>query len=325
MSVTAEINFYALIKGSAGKEGGRERFERLIAQLVKVKHSGARRVTANPGDWGLDIIVGELTNDADAIAVWQAKFFIDGVDASQQKQIREALTQLMDKATEKGFRVESWTLCIPVSLDAAMTSWWDGWKKRKEKEHGIRIQLWDDTALEALLLTADATDIRGTYFGDGTSSIANDDATFEAAVEELPSDREFDDMLFIKQLKAANVAEVESAKHQFFNAEILSRDVADRGIPEEMNVLSSSRAGVHAIWENTFNQACAVEISDDLLPGLHADVMAAIQTFHYVERPQEKAVRMALIHRWGSMHEIVEAGRAGWVRAFRKIAGDHGL
>ena len=59
--------------------------ERLIAQLVKVRHRGARRVTANPGDWGLDIIVGELTEDAQAMAIWQAKFFIDGVEATQQR------------------------------------------------------------------------------------------------------------------------------------------------------------------------------------------------------------------------------------------------
>jgi hypothetical protein len=323
MAALAEINFFALIKGSGGKEGARERFERLIAQLVKVKHRSARRVTANPGDWGLDIIVGALTDDAETVAVWQAKFFIDGVGSSQQKQIRDAFTQIMDKAKEKGFRVDSWTLCLPVSLDAEMTSWWDRWKKGKEKEHGIRIQLWDDTELEALLLTADAKDIRETYFGNGVTR-ATRDAAFEAIIEELPDDRDFDDMLFIKQLKAAKVTEVEAAKHQFFNAEILSRDVADRGIPDEMNVLSSSRAGVHAIWENRFNQSCAADTSDDLLPGLHAEVMDAIQAFHYAERPQEKAVRMALIHRWGSMHEIVEAGRAGWIRAFRKIAGDHG-
>lgn len=322
MSALVEINFFALIKGTAGKEGARERFERLIAQLVKVKHRGARRVTANPGDWGLDIIVGELTDDAAAIAVWQAKFFIDGVEAAQQSQIRDALKQVMAKAKEEGFRVESWTLCIPVSLDVAMTSWWDGWKKRKEREHGIRIQLWDDTELEALLLTEDAKHIRDTYFGSGGAD--GDTPGFEAVVEELPEDREFDDMLFIRQLKAAKVAEVESAKHQFFNAEILGRDVADRAVPEEMQVLSSSRAGVHAIWENKFNQRCAVDASDELLPGLHAEVMDAVQAFHYAERPQEKAVRMALIHRWGSMHEIVEAGRAGWIRTFRNVAGDYG-
>jgi hypothetical protein len=52
--------------------------------------------------------------------------------------------------------------------------------------------------------------------------------------------------------------------------------------------------------------------------------MEAIEQFHYAERPQEKAIRLALIHRLGSMHEIVEGGRAGWMRGFRKIASEHG-
>jgi hypothetical protein len=55
-----EINFHALIKGAAGKDGARTPFERLITQLVKLDHGAARRVEANPGDWGLDIIVGDF-------------------------------------------------------------------------------------------------------------------------------------------------------------------------------------------------------------------------------------------------------------------------
>lgn len=315
-----EVNFYALIKGSAGVEGARERFERLIAQVVKLRHPTARRIRANPGDWGLDILVGEL--DEGTIGVWQAKFFIDGVAKSQQQEIRGALKQVMAKAEEKGFRVDSWTLCIPTSLDPDMAKWWDAWKKRKEKEHGIRIGLWDDTELETLLLTEDARTLRETYFGAGTSAPLV--GAFEVPIQEVPADVDFDDMLFIKQLKAAQVHEVEAAKHQFFNAEILSRDVADRAVPEELSVLASSRAGVHALWENHFNRLCEVDDSEDLLPGLHAEVMDAIQDFHYAERPHEASLRMALIHRWGSMHEIVELGRAGWIRTFRKIASSHG-
>jgi hypothetical protein len=320
MAVAPEINFYALIKGSGEKAGARERFERLIAQLVKLRHRAARRIDANPGDWGLDVIVGEF--DEGAIAVWQAKFFIDGVDHAQRAQIRDALKQVVAKAKEKGFELDSWTLCIPVSFDAETARWWDGWKKRSEKEHAIRIHLWDESELETLLLTADAREIRETYFGDGASTQVAQ--PFEVPIQDISGDRDFDDMLFIKQLKAANIEEVEAAKHQFFNAEILSRDVADRAVPEEMSVLSSSRAGVHALWENRFNQRCAADPADQLLPGLHAEVMDAIQQFHYAERLLERSLRMALIHRFGSIHEIVEAGRAGWIRSFRKIASDHG-
>lgn len=322
MLSSPEINFHALIKGSGDKPGARERFERLVTQLVKLRHSAARRISANPGDWGLDVIVGEL--DDGAVSVWQPKFFIDGVGKSQQDQIRDALKQVMAKAKEKGYEIDSWTLCIPVSFDAATAKWWDSWRKARETEHGIRIQLWDDSELEALLLTAEAREIRATYFGGPNSDAPPAPAPFEVPVQDVPAGSDFDDMLFIKQLKAANVEEVEAAKHQFFNAEILSRDVVDRGVPEEMGVLAASRAGVHALWENHFNRRCSADAADDLLTGLHADVMDAIKDFHYAERPEERSLRMALVHRWGSMHEIVEAGRAGWIRAFRKIASDHG-
>jgi hypothetical protein len=126
-----EINFHALIKGAAGKDGARTRFERLITQLVKLDHGAARRVEANPGDWGLDIIVGDFGEGR--IMVWQAKYFIDGVRAVQKTQIAEALAQVMKKAAEEKFLVEVWTLCLPVSLDPATTKWWDTWKKDKEK------------------------------------------------------------------------------------------------------------------------------------------------------------------------------------------------
>ena len=47
------------------------------------------------------MFVGSL---ADEIVVWQSKYFIDGVAASQQKQIRESLTSLLSTAAEEGFR-----------------------------------------------------------------------------------------------------------------------------------------------------------------------------------------------------------------------------
>jgi hypothetical protein len=42
------------IIGEGGKDGAREKFERLIAQLVRLQFRTAKRVEANPGDWGLN-------------------------------------------------------------------------------------------------------------------------------------------------------------------------------------------------------------------------------------------------------------------------------
>jgi NAD(P)H-hydrate repair Nnr-like enzyme with NAD(P)H-hydrate epimerase domain len=108
------ISFHQLI-GAGGKEGARETFERLIAQLVRLRYRTGRRVEANPGDWGLDVIVGEIDG---VVSVWQAKFFIDGVGKPQQAQIRESFKQVVDQANARGFTVQAWTLCIPVDLDA---------------------------------------------------------------------------------------------------------------------------------------------------------------------------------------------------------------
>lgn len=69
------IELHQLI-GPGGKEGARELFEKLIRQLVGLRYPGVSRVTANPGDWGIDTFVGELDG---VISVWQSKFFIDGV------------------------------------------------------------------------------------------------------------------------------------------------------------------------------------------------------------------------------------------------------
>jgi uncharacterized protein (UPF0335 family) len=138
---TLVISFEQLI-GEGGKEGARTKFQRLIAQLVGLRHQGMKMLDAKSGDWGLDVIVGEID---DVISVWQAKFFIDGVGESQKDQIRESFKQVMKKAKEEGFTVDVWTLCIPIDLHPDALKWWSGWKKRQEKQHGVRIELWDRT------------------------------------------------------------------------------------------------------------------------------------------------------------------------------------
>src|SRR3972149_2330644 len=89
------LSFHALIARSGSKEGARDLFEDLVVQLLKLRHPGARRIEPAPGDWGLDAIVGELD---DVLAVWQAKFFIDGVDDTQQQEIRDSFTSVVTAA-----------------------------------------------------------------------------------------------------------------------------------------------------------------------------------------------------------------------------------
>jgi hypothetical protein len=307
------VSFEQLI-GAGGKDGARESFERLIAQLVALRYQSVKRIAARAGDWGLDVIVGEIDG---VISVWQAKFFIDGLGDPQKAQVRESFKQVMKKAKEQGFTVDVWTLCVPIDLDPDALNWWTGWKKRQERDHGVRIELLDRTALETLLLAPDAASILGAYFPGVPAAVPP-----APLVQDVPEEVSYEAMLFIRQLQAAEIVELDSAKQQFFNAEALAREVADKKVAEHVHALRGERADLRSIWEDRFNKACVeADEAGDLLPGLHPDVMAAIESRHNSGRVE--VLPMHLIHRKGAMHQVVEDGSAGWVRDFRAVAEAH--
>jgi hypothetical protein len=309
------ISFHQLI-GKGGKDGARADFEHLIGQLVGLRYTGIRIVEANPGDWGLDVTVGEIDG---VMSVWQAKFFIDGVGDSQKPQIRESFKQVVAKAKDKGFRIDAWTLCVPVNLDAEALTWWTKWKKAKEKETGIKIELEAQFDLEKILLAPEASHILRHFFPTLAPV-----ASAPLAVQELPDDVSYEDMLFVKQLVAAAIAETESAKQAFFNAEALSREVADKRVGEHIDALRAERADLRSIWEDRYNKACAsADSAQPLLPDLHPGVMEAIERRH--DGTAVGVLPMHLIHRKGAMHQVVEDGRAGWVRDYRSVVEAHSV
>lgn len=306
------IDWYLFIsQAGASKEGARERFEQLVAQLVGIRNKTVRRVQANPGDWGIDAFVGSLARGQ--VSVWQAKFFIDGFTKSQQKDVRESLTSALDAATKHGHRLTTWTLVIPVSMDGPMTKWWDGWTKREQKKHGIVIDLWDVTRIETYLLSPDAGTLHERYFTAGASPTT-------PPVHHPPEGEEFEHLLFMKQMREAGIPEVDGAKRDFFNAEILSREIADKGVDEEVAALDGMREELHALWEHRFTDRCSPEADNPKLPGFYSDVMRAVEALHNGKSP---AVPLTLVHRFGTMHQVVEAGRAGWVVAWRELAKTH--
>ncbi len=117
-------------------------------------------------------------------------------------------------------------------------------------------------------------------------------------------------MLFVRQLRAAKVAELDAAKQEFFNAELVTRDVADKGNDPEIRYLESVRAESFSMWSHRYNHRCSEEGGDPLMPGLHSEVMEALEQHHYVSG--RGPVPLSVVHRFGSMHQVVETGRAGW-------------
>jgi hypothetical protein len=309
-----QINFHTLIAKAGTKEGARPLFERLVAQLVRLLHASVRQVAANPGDWGIDVFVGML--DEGGVHVWQSKFFIDGIGETQKKEIRESFKACLSAAAEEGHVLLSWTLCVPVSMDGPTTKWWDTWKKKQQRDHGLAVELWDETELEGLCLSPEAAAIRRTYFALGETG----DEPHPRAIEAVPPEEDLEHMLFVRQLRAAEISELDAAKQEFFNAELVARDVADKANQVEVQYLDSVRAEALSLWSYRYNQRCK-EGASPLLPGLHSDVMAALEQYH--RSAGRGPVPLSVVHRFGSMHQVVETGRAGWIRDFRRIVEEH--
>ncbi|SCE63695.1 hypothetical protein GA0070216_10125 [Micromonospora matsumotoense] len=61
--------------------------------------------------------------------------------------------------------------------------------------------------------------------------------------------------MFVRQLRETGHQQVSSAKLEFFNPELLAREIVDKDVPAEVNALVEADATVHSIWETSFNEA----------------------------------------------------------------------
>jgi hypothetical protein len=309
------IDFKMLINQAGSEEGARVLFQRLIASLVRLKYKDAREIRPNPGDWGIDVLVGKLTGMS---LIWQAKYFIDSVGDSQKKQIRDSFTQLMTKAKEHDFTVNAWTLCIPCNLSTDETTWWEGWKKRSSKKYRVKIELMDETALRAELESPDAEHIKMGYFGPNPTIISYFLQALkdhpERDIQELPELSLYEEALFIRKLKAGGIPELRSAKTQFFNAELLTQEIFDKGDTTEITSVQSIREKLRSMWETRFNDACA---NSEDLKGLCPTVMKAIedQDGSALQSPDIKAT---FVHKQGIVHQMADKCEVGWSKDFRE-------
>jgi hypothetical protein len=307
------VNFYELI-GDGGLPQGRAVFEDMMVQLLKVKHPGVSGLQANPGDWGIDAFVGDLEG---SIAVWQSKFFIEGFGDAQRAQVRESFKAAVDASKQNGHQIEAWTLCTPVDPDPPTAKWWASWKRRQELATKIVIDLWSATEISSMLIAPESASVFRHYFPKSAQAAAPS----PIKLRPLADAATYEQSLFVRQLREAGITQNRSAKQAFFNYELLSREVADKGVPAELDALVGAQVETHMLWENRFVNSAA-EPGTGLLPGLHGDVMRALET-HHVQAPPG-ALGMSVVHRVGGMHQIVEDGEAGWVAHFRQIAETHG-
>lgn len=314
----APISFAAHQVRTGSEDGARHDFEQMIALLVKTTRPGARIIAANPGDWGIDVLVGELGG---SVFIWQAKYLFPVTKKSHQRAIRESFKSAKAAAEEHGHAIVEWILCIPSSMDAETDKWWKTWKRRTENDSGVSVGLWDETELRTLLISPEADYVRREYYerSGATGPPLRDSGEADLRDLDLHQAEELESALFVRQLHAAGHQETTSAKAAFFNAELLAREIVDKAVRSEVNALRKIDMIVHGIWEGRFNDSC---LSNDgvHLPGLHTTVMDAVRVEHST---LSKSIPCSVVHSWGMMHRVVEDRRAGWVRHWRSIAEKH--
>lgn len=316
---TGDIDFRLLEARFGGPAGARDAFERLVADIVGIIHPDVREVQANPGDWGIDAYVGDLGKDGE-VHIWQSKYFIDGFAKTQQGDVRESYKSAQNAARDHGYKIASWTLCLPCELDGPMLAWWEGWRKKTSKADSLTVSL--DTAgrLRRRLQASAATDVRNHYFSPlFPLPPVPVEAEAKRGLEELADSAKYDSALFVRQMDEAGLPETFAAREAFFNAEILEREVTDKGVQSEVSALSTWRVRVSSTWSTAFNTACQLS-EERRFPLLYSGVVAGIETGHTEEAT---SLRAHVLHGVGLLHQAVDNGRAGWVRDWRDVADEH--
>lgn len=177
------INFFAH-RVRAG-DGAWADFEQMLALLVQATEGHAHLIHSNPGDWGIDVLVGELTG---GVAIWQSKYYINGVKREHQREIEKSFDTAMRRAVEKGYEVARWVLCVPASLDVKTTHWWPRWKAEHEKD-GPRIELWDENQLRERLSRPAAEHVRRIFYDPYRPVVEEERPGGHWAVPASPPDR----------------------------------------------------------------------------------------------------------------------------------------
>jgi len=121
------------------KEGARNIFEEVCYKIYKRQYPDAevKRVRVHQGDGGIDVYI----EGKEEYTVVQCKFFRDSISDSQKNQIRTSF-EAVDKEN-----LSKWILSIPIIMSEREALWWRRWKKEKETEFDIKIQLHDEDDL----------------------------------------------------------------------------------------------------------------------------------------------------------------------------------
>ena len=323
MTEPSRIDFRVHAIAAGSDDGGRVLFQRMLCGLVAVEYKTATEVRPDPGDWGIDVIVGSLT---ESVLIWQSKYFYEKIGDSQKRQIRESFASAMKHAKNNGYRVDAWTLCVACELSAPEKKWWDTKVREWSKEFpDVQVDLWDAPRLRRKLMSPDASAVWAEFYGPGRAEASRPESTTDEfgppALAPRADVPQYEEALFVKQMEVAGITELDAQRYAFFNADLLVRDVAARAVPAQVAAVDEVDATLHSAWElavadpETTPNAQEYEGS---AKKLFTSVMRAASSS---QAPRELPLRP--IHTSGMMHRIVDHARAGWVHDWRAVADSH--
>jgi hypothetical protein len=295
-----------------GKEGSRQVFEDSCAKAFSKEFGDAYPIECNPGDEGIDVFVGEFSEKID---VYQCKCFFYKIGESQISQINASFKKAVES---KEYKLKKWTLCVPKSLTIAEVKWWSNWKKRKEKKYEIEIDLMDSIKLLNLIKKHD---LHLQLFDE--EELLKLDQILEQLGEkkqslkeifDLPLDMDFSDKLFTLKLKSANIDEhLDVFNKQFFNAEILTKEVESRKIENELKELKSLNSVLNEIWLTQYM------LYDDVFDGnrLLAMVNKRIEDLNGSDTLKTN-LDVSSSEKKGILHQLADDCTIGWVRNYKE-------
>lgn len=288
-----------------------QRFAALVADVVGIVHRDVQDIVVDDATWGTGVYVGEF-GSGDRIRVWQAGVGINDFTSKTRMKVNNLFQGARAAADSWGYQIKWWTLALPSELEVPDLKRWRAWVKAMKKETGVTVVLWTASTIRRHLLSREGEAVRREHLGAVLSATPR-------TIQELDDDEKYENTLFVRQLKEAKLSETGPAKAAFFNAEILNREVSDKNVPVELDLLREWRMHVHATWADVFNDAC-VASDDNVLPGV---VKAVSDVIHEDRADYSARMRASTIHGVGIMHQTVEAGKAGWVRDWRRVVTTH--
>jgi hypothetical protein len=307
----SNILFRQFLYDAGTEAAARVKFQMMVTELIAVRYPTANEV-AGPGgsDWGIDTYVGQLD---DSVVVWQSKFFLDWKGEDQRGQVRASFTELSNKAKEKGFRVDAWTLCVPCVLPPAEQQWFDVWAAKMRSVHKVsKIDIWNGIELRRQLMQEDADVVRKEFLSPVPGAEPSESVAIAIDLHDLET------ALFVRQLEEAGYIETDAARGLFFAAEALARDLVARGNVTGVAALQELHLEIHNLWEQKFNASMPLADGNGRMAGL-----IEVVTKEAASCADPEGLRLRPTHRSGIVHRLVEDAKAGWVAHWRAIAAAH--